>query len=206
MPRRATRSNKIPWSEEKAIFRRNRGILSTSKALSLGIHPRTLYQMRDAGAIQRLGRGVYCLSDKSLDNFDLVSAALNVPNGVICLISSLSFHELTTEIPHEIYVAVERGWKPQVKGLPIRIFMYNRAVFRSGIETHELDGVKVRIYNKEKTIADCFKFRNKIGMDVTMEALKLYLKGRRRNVDALLQHARANRVERVIRPYLESLM
>ena len=206
MSRRATHSNKTPWAHEEAIFRRNHGILSTQKALSLGIHPRTLYRMRDAGAIQRLGRGVFCLAEKSLDNFDLVSAALNIPNGVICLISSLSFHELTTEIPHEIYVAVERGWKPLVKDLPIRIFMYNRAAFRSGIEIHKLDDVKVRIYSREKTIADCFKFRNKIGMDVTMEALKLYLKRRPRNVEVLLQHARTNRVERVIRPYLESLM
>jgi hypothetical protein len=84
--------------------------------------------------------------------------------------------------------------------------MYGAAAFSSGIETHKLDGVKVRIYSQEKTIADCFKFRNKIGMDVTMEALKLYLKGRPRKVDVLLQYARENRVERVIHPYLVSLM
>jgi predicted transcriptional regulator of viral defense system len=126
---------------------------------------------------------------------------------VICLISALAFHEITTQIPHVIYLAVERGSRPpQIKQPPLRVFRFPRATFSAGIETRKTDGVTVRVYNPEKTLADCFKYRNKLGLDTALEALKLYRERRRVKIKELLRFARVCRVEKVMRPYLEALL
>ena len=192
----------------RRIFRNRGGILKTGEALSAGIHPRTLYEMHRTGILEKLARGLYRLADiPPLGNPDLVSVSLKVPSGVICLISALSYHEITTQIPHEIYVALERGTEPPRLGHPpLRIFWFSGQAFNLGIQNDKIDGVSVRIYNPEKTIADCFKYRNKIGLDTAIEALKLYREKKRFNAGELLRFARACRVEKIIRPYLEALM
>lgn len=190
------------------VFRRYGGLLKTTDALQAGIHPRTLYAMRDAGFLEQLSRGLYRLAEMPvLGSPDLVSVALKVPGGVICLISALSFHEITTQIPHEVYVALERGARaPRLDYPPLRVFRFTGKAFTEGVEDHEIDGVSARIYSPEKTLADCFKYRNKIGLDTALEALRLYRQRKPIKVEALIEFARICRVEKVMRPYLEAVL
>ncbi len=188
------------------IFRRHGGTLLTSEILRLGVHPRTLYHLRESGKITQLSRGVYRLADlPPLENSDLATMAKRVPAGVVCLISALSFHEITNEIPHEVYLAIPTGKeKPKINFPPARVFHFSPETYSPGIEEHILDEVKIKIYSKEKTIADCFKFRNRIGLDVALEALRQCVsKGCSRK--KILDFARICRVEHVIRPYIESI-
>ena len=201
-------SNDKAMEAAKRVFHRHGGVLRTSEAIRLGIHPRTLYAMRDGGILEWLSRGLYRLADlPPLGNPDLVAVALKVPRGVICLISALAYHELTTQIPHEVYLALPRGGEPpRLEYPPVRVFWFTGEAFTAGIDTHPLDGVPTRIYSAEKTLADCFKYRNKIGLDTAVEALRLYRRQRRIKVDELMRFARICRVEKVMRPYLEALL
>jgi len=195
-------------SQNSAIqtFRDHGGVLRTSEILRLGVHPRTLYQLRDSSQITELSRGVYRLTELSpLENSDLITVTKRVPTGVICLISALSFHNITNEIPHEVYLALPTGKeKPTLDFPPTRVFHFSSETYSAGIEEHIVGEDLVKIYSREKTIADCFKFRNRIGMDVTVEALRMCLNhgGSRKKV---LEFARICRVENVIRPYLEAI-
>ena len=184
------------------------GVFRTGEVIKAGVHPRTLYTLRDQGVIKRLGRGMYRFADMpSLGNPDLATVAMKVPKGVICLISALSYHELTTEIPHEIYLALLRGAEPpRLDYPPLRIFWFSGPAFTEGIERHDLDGIPVRVYNPEKTLADCFKYRNKIGLDVVLDALKFYRQRKRFRADDLMRYSRICRVEKVMRPYLEAIL
>ena len=190
------------------IFHDHNGILRTQQAIRLGIAPRTLYKMRDAAMILRESRGIYRLADMELSLYtDLVQVALRIPKGVICLISALSFHELTTQIPHQVYVAIPSyAEKPRLEYPPLRLFWLSQKAYSAGMESHELDGIPVKIYGIEKTVADCFKFRNKIGSDVALEALRDYRKREGFNIGTLLHYARIDRVERIIKPYLEAII
>ena len=196
------------FDKAAAIFKKHGGILRTVQALCAGIHPGTLYAMRDFGALEVVSRGVYRLADSSpLGNPDLVTVATRVPGGVICLISALAFHELTTQIPHEVHVALPRGAEePRVDHPPIKTYRFTGEAFTEGMETHELDGVSVRIYNPEKTLADCFKFRNKIGLDTAVEAVRFYRERRSIKVDDLMRYAVICRVKKIIRPYIEAIL
>jgi predicted transcriptional regulator of viral defense system len=196
------------YEKAERIFSEKGGILKASDAIHEGIHPRTLYEMRDKGIIEVLSRGLYRLVDlRPLDNQDLVIAALRIPNGVVCLISALAFHDITTQVPHEVYMAVDRVSRPpQVDYPPVRVFRFTGKAFKSGVESHKTGGVQVRIYSPEKTIADCFKYRNKIGLDTAIEALRLYRERKRFKVDDLIRFAGVCRVEKVIRPYVEALL
>jgi len=202
------KSDQNTFEKAKRIFRNRGGMLKTGEALSAGIHPRTLYEMQRSGILEQLTRGLYRLTDlPPLGNPDLVSVSLKIPNGVICLISALAYHEITTQVPHEVYVALERGTEPpRLDHPPVRIFWFSGQAFTTGIQTYKIDGVPVRIYSPEKTIADCFKYRNKIGLDTAIEALKLYREKKHFKADDLVKFARACRVEKIIRPYLEALL
>lgn len=191
-----------------AIFRNQGGIMRTAEALRAGIHPGTLYAMRDSGMLEVVSRGVYRLSSSPpLGNPDLVTVATRIPAGVICLISALAFHEITTQIPHEVHVALPRGAEePRLDHPPIRTYRFTGKAFTEGVEIHKLDGVRVKIYSPEKTLADCFKFRNKIGLDTAVEALRLYRERRSIKVDDLMLYAEICRVKKIIRPYLEALL
>ena len=198
----------MPFEKEKRAFSRSGGLLRTGAALRAGIHPRTLYDMRDEGVVEELSRGLYRLADlPPLSSPDLVTVALKIPTGVICLISALAYHEITTQIPHEVQIALSRGTEPpRLKHPPLRMFWFTGRSFTDGIETHKVDGIRLRVYSPEKTLADCFKYRNKLGLDTVLEALRLYGSRKRPNVDDLMKFARVCRVEKVMRPYLEALL
>lgn len=190
------------------IFKRRGGILRTAQALRAGIHPETLYAMRDSGALEVVSRGVYRLANSPpLGNPDLVTVGTRIPGGVICLISALAFYELTTQIPHAVHVALPRGAEePRLDHPPIKTFRFTGEAFTEGVEAHELDGVSVRIYSPEKTLADCFKFRNQVGLDTAMEAVRFYRERRIIKVDDLMRYAGICRVKKIIRPYLEAIL
>ena len=194
--------------EAKHIFVKHGGILRTSEAIKHGIHPRTLYYMRDHNHLDVLCRGTYRLSDlEPITNMDLITVAAKVESGVICLISALSYHEITTEIPHEIYMAISRQtFYPKLKHPPIRFFRFSENAFSAGIEIHVMNGVNVKIYSAEKTIADCFKYRNKLGLDVVLEALKLWRKNKNARIDKLMEYANICRVHNIIKPYVEAIL
>ncbi len=194
--------------EAKSLFRRHKGVLRTSRALKLGIHPRTLYRLRDSGHIVHVSRGVYRLADQpDPDKPDLVVVAARVPQAVVCLISALFFHELTTQVPHEVQIALPRGTRrPRLDHPPLRVFRLTGRAYQEGIETHTIGGVHVRVYSPAKTVADCFKFRNKLGLDVALEALRDYRRKYRAGMDELWRFAKICRVDKVIRPYLEAIV
>jgi predicted transcriptional regulator of viral defense system len=194
--------------EAVALFREHGGMLRTSEVLRLGISPRTLYALRDAGVLEPLARGLFRLADlPPLSNPDLVIVAHKIPQGVVCLVSALAFYELTTQIPHAVDLALESGsTRPQLTFPPIRVFWFSGAAWSQGVEQHELDGTTVRIYGPAKSVADAFKFRRRLGIDLAIEALKAYRTRPDFNVNKLLHHARICRVEQVLSPYLEALL
>jgi predicted transcriptional regulator of viral defense system len=191
-----------------AVFKKRGGILRTAQAIRAGIHPVTLYAMRDSGTLEVISRGVYRLaSGTPLGNPDLVAAATRIPNGVVCLISALAFHQLTTQMAHEVHVALPPGAEqPRLDYPPVKAYRFSEKAYAEGVEIHKVDSVSVRIYSPEKTLADCFKFRNKIGLDTAVEAVRLYCERRRVKVDALMYYAEICRVKKIIRPYLEALL
>jgi predicted transcriptional regulator of viral defense system len=193
----------------RKVFREQGGMLRTSKALRLGIHPRSLYALRDSGEILPVGRGLYRLAKApALTNPDWITVGLRIPRAVICLISALAHHELTTQVPHYVDISLpSHAQVPKVNGVPVRVFWFPAPAFEAGVETVTVDRVPIKIYSPEKTIADCFKYRNKIGIDVAIEALRTY-RGRVRRVPVseLMEYARICRVERVMRPYVEAVL
>jgi predicted transcriptional regulator of viral defense system len=199
-----------PDAIQKALksFEKRGGMLRMAEAVRLGIHRNTLYRMVEENLVERISRGLYRLADaEPLGNPDLVTVAAKVPDGVICLISALAFHNLTTQIPHEVYLAIARNSEPpRIDYPPIRTFRFSGKAFTEGIERPLVDGIRVPIYCREKTIADCFKFRNQIGLDTALEAIKFYKDQPQRNVGSLLDYASVCRVSKIIRPYLEALL
>lgn len=196
------------YAQYKKVFEENNGILRASTAIELGVPQHVIYKMVETGELVREAQGIYRLSESEpLGNPDLVQISLRVPRAVICLISALYFHELTTEIPHQVHIALPRDVKrPKIEYPPLKAFHFSEASYKAGVEDHILDGVPIKIYSKEKTIADCFKFREKIGANIALEALKDYLKNSGSNIQLVMQYAKVNRVEKVMRPYLESLI
>jgi predicted transcriptional regulator of viral defense system len=186
---------------------RKMGIVRPRDLKALGIAQGYLWRIHRRGLLERVGRGLYAAKDGSAtENHSLVEAAKRVPHAVVCLISALSFHELTTQIPHEVWLAIgpkARGPKPN--GLSLHIVRFSGKAMTSGIEEHRIEGVTVQIYNPAKTVADCFKYRNKIGLDVAIEALRDCRRRRRATVDDLWRYAKVCRVANVMRPYLEVL-
>ena len=189
------------------LFRSRGGIMRMSEALAAGVSRSALYAMRDAGVLEVLSRGVYRLASMPpLESPDLAVVAARVPNGVVCLISALAHHGLTTQVPHAVDLAIAYGSeRPRIDYPPVNIYWFKGKAFSEGIETPEIDGREVRVYSAEKSIADAFKYRNKIGLDVALEALKNWRERRGAVFERLLEQARNCRVERVIKPYLEAI-
>ena len=189
-----------------AIFRKHGGQLRMSEAIAHGITRYMLYSLRDKGTIEQVSRGIYRLVElPPISNPDLVTVSLRFPNAVICLISALSYHNITTQIPHVVSVAVPRESRtPSLEYPPVQAHRFSNEAYNSGIENHSIDGVPIKIYTPEKTLADCFKFRNKIGMDVVIEALKLYRSRQQFNLEKLLSYAEVCRVKNIMTPYLEA--
>jgi predicted transcriptional regulator of viral defense system len=170
--------------------------------------PRTyLSRLCTAGKLQRIARGLYMLPGSSVtEHHSLAEVCKRVPNGVICLLSALRFHELTTQAPFEVWLAIgEKAWRPRLAYPPLRIVHLSKATLGSGVEEHQIESVTVHVYSPAKTVADCFKYRNKIGLDVAIEALKECWRTRRCTMDDLWHYAEICRVRNVMRPYLESV-
>jgi predicted transcriptional regulator of viral defense system len=201
-------NSKGPREQAVSIFLESGGTLRMSEALRKGISRHTLYSLVDEGTIERLSRGLYRLTSLGpVADPDLVTVAERIPDGVICLISALAFHQLTTQIPHAVWVAIPRGnWEPQLDWPPIRVMEFGKHAHEAGIESHELDGTTVNVYSREKTLADCFKYRNKIGPDVALEALATYLRADDTDLNAVFRYARVCRVVNVMRPYLDGML
>jgi predicted transcriptional regulator of viral defense system len=193
----------MPRAED--IFTRHGGTLRMSEALRLGLTRRELYGLRDRGLIECVSRGVYRLTALPLiSRPDLVTVGLRCPGAVVCLTSALAFHELTTQVPHAVSIAIPRPARaPTIDFPPVDVHRFSSAAYESGIETHIIDRVPVKVYSPAKTLADCFKFRNRVGMDVVLEALKLLGARDDAKVGELLRFAAVCRVEKVMRPYLE---
>ncbi|NCD32493.1 MAG: transcriptional regulator [Spartobacteria bacterium] len=189
------------------LFRKHGGVMRTREALAHGVHAATLYKMRDTGELEELSRGVYGLPERTItENEDLITVALRIPRAHICLISALAFHELTTQIPRSVYCALPRNvHRPRIDYPPMRFFRFSDASYAAGIESHIMNGTTVYVYSAEKTLVDCFKFRNQIGMDTVIEALRFYGERKRVQIDDLMTHARTCRVENIIKPYLEAM-
>lgn len=186
---------------------RKKGVLRARDLARQGIHPQTVSRLVQQGELTRAGRGRYLLSkSEPSENIGLALAAAAAPQAVICLLSALRFHNLGTQAPHEVWIAIERlNTRPRIDYPSVRVTRFSGKAFTSGIERHEIDGIRVKIYSAAKTVADCFKFRNKIGLDVALEALREGLMNKRFTRDELWTAAKACRVTTVIRPYLEVL-
>jgi len=203
-----THLNSKKFEEAREIFRSHGGILRTSDALEHGIHRRTLYGLRDSGELESLSRGLYRMVDMpELSDPDLVTIAHRIPDGVVCLISALHFHQITTQIPHVVSVAIKRGKeKPRVQYPPNRIYTFSGDAFSDGIDTHVIDAATVRVYSPEKTLADIFKFRDKVGSDTLREAMDMYKRQMKPKPRDLLKYAKVCRVEKHMLPYLEATL
>lgn len=189
-------------------FRKAGGILTMSEAIALGMHRRELYALRDQGDLEVVGRGLYRLvemPDPSLPDF--IPVAKKIPRGVICLISALAFHEITTQIPHFVYVALpSKSHKPSILYPPMRYFWYTEKLLTMGVQEHTLEGFTFKIFDVEKTLIDCVKFRNKIGMDVVLEALKMSWQSRKTNLDKLFEYAKLFHVEKILKLIMETIV
>jgi predicted transcriptional regulator of viral defense system len=179
-------------------------VFKASEAVAAGVPRHAVYSLWHRGELVRVGRGLFALDGPDMgSNATLAEAAAQVPHGVVCLLSALVFHGLTSQAPHEVWLAIpEKAWKPRVDTLPLRFVRFSGAAYHAGIEEHGVGRSVVRVYGPAKTVADCFKYRNKIGLDVALEALQDYWH-RRGSLDELLQYARICRVANVMRPYLE---
>jgi len=189
-------------------FRQHGGVLRTGQALMQGIHPAALYSLVESGQLTRLARGLYRLADApEFSNPDLAVVAAKAPDAVVCLISALSFHGITTQVPRAVYLAVPRGRYAglRLRTPPVKIYRFDAATFDQGIETHRIDGETVRIYSVARTLVDCFKYRNKLGLDIAIEALRFARQRKRIRNQEILHFAHLLRQVRVMSPYLESV-
>jgi predicted transcriptional regulator of viral defense system len=206
------------------LFKLHGGWLRHSDLVAAGHHPRWLMRLEAANVISRVRRGLYRIAPpRAHTNQSLVDACKAVPGGVICLLSALSFHDLTDANPPDVYLAVGRGtWRPRVAYPPIRFFRFTNKQLNAGVfDTHagfktprRVQGRRetrpaagpIRVFDREKTLCDCFRHRHVVGQDTLTAALRKYLERRDRDIDGLLRMSRACRVEKRIRPYLEALL
>ena len=181
--------------------------IRTSDALKVGVQARDLASFVSKGILEKVSRGLYKLADSpAVSDIDLATVAARIPNGIISLVSALVFHELSTQIPRQVHVALKAGSeKPRLAYPPTKFFWFSGKAYSDGIETHTVDGIPINVYSIEKSLADCFKFRNKIGIDVAVEALRAWAPKNRKKWDKLLHFAKICRVEKIVRQYLEAM-
>ena len=186
---------------------RNAGILRPRDLDRHGLARKHLSRLVDRGELNRVARGLYVPADaEATENQTLVEVCKRVPKGVVCLLSALQFHGLTTQMPFEVWIAIDRtARRPKEPRLPIRVVRFSGIALKTGVESHQIAGSAVRVYNVPKTVADCFKYRNKIGLDVAIEVLRDCLRKRKASVDDIWKAAKVCRVANVMRPYLEAL-
>jgi predicted transcriptional regulator of viral defense system len=183
-----------------------RGIVTSADIRKLGFSPKQLCYMKAKGILRRISRGVYTLSGHVTANETFTEIALKIPHGVICLFSALQYHELTTQMPYESWVAIEKNsYYPRSLKPSVKIIQLTGKIFSSGIETHTDNGVSIKVYCPAKTVVDCFRFRNKIGIDIAIEAMRDVLSQKKAAYDEIWEYARICRMTKVMRPYLEAI-
>ncbi len=185
-----------------------KGIMKACELIELGISREYLRKLTFQGILKKVNRGLYQIPDSDITAFhSFAEVSARIPHGVICLLSALKFHNITTQMPFEVWLAItEKTRIPSVPNLPIRIFRFSSSVYMEGIEEEIIEGVPVRVYSLAKTVADCFKYRNKIGLDIAIEALRESLRSKRITVDELWHYAKICRVTNVMRPYIEAMI
>jgi len=183
-------------------------VISASDAAALGIYRGWLPRLATAGYLERAARGLYRLADGDLtEHHTLALVSAIVPSAVVCLLSALQYHEIGVQAPLDVWIALQRGaWRPRPSYPPLAVVYLSGPSFSSGIEWHNIEGREVRVYSVAKTVADCFRFRNKIGLDVALEALADAWRQRRLSLAELNQYATADGVQRVMQPYIEALI
>ncbi len=183
------------------------GIVRPRDIEAIGLPREYLVRLHRQGKLDRPGRGIYTLPDANVtERHSYAEVAKRVPEAVICLLSALTFHEITTQSPASVWIALGKGARsPALTSPSLRIVRLSGPSLTEGIENHQVDGVPVRVYSAAKTVADCFKFRNKIGLDIAIEALKDSLRQKKANVNEIYRYAKVCRVSNVIRPYMEAL-
>lgn len=198
-----------PYSQRQIAHAllRARGIARLVELRNAGVTAATVSRMERDGEVLRLARGLYQLSDAPLDtNHSLAEAAKRVSKGVVCLVSALAFHGLTDQFPRQVWLAIGRkDWAPKSDSPPIRIVRFTGNLLTEGVETHVVEGVSVRVFGVAKTIADCFRYRNKIGLSVAIEGLQEALRQRKATAGEIARQGERGGVSTVIRPYLEAL-
>ncbi len=185
---------------------RRLGIVRPTELEARGIPRARLYRLEERGQVERRARGLYVASPHpTTADHTLAQVAKRVPRGVICLLTALRFHELTTQAPAEVWIALpEKARRPTLDAVRLRVTRFSGAALTEGIETHRIEGVEVRVYSASKTVADCFKYRNKVGIDVAVEALRDFTHSHRGGATELARFARICRVSRVMQPYLDA--
>jgi predicted transcriptional regulator of viral defense system len=196
-------------NQDKALkaFRDRGGTLRTRDLMALGVHTDALYALRQEGRIIELGRGLYRLTDAGeAEHPDLALIAARAPTAAVCLISALSYHGITTQIPSAVSLAVPRGSYHRIKmSIPVIVYRFDPKTFLEGLETHRIGGMPLKIYGVARTVVDCFKFRNKVGLDIALEALRLARQRKKLQNRELLHYARLLRVEKPMTPYLQAI-
>ena len=197
----------LPRDKILKLARRRQGVTAREIAAA-GLHRQVLTRLVEAHQLERVVRGVYRIPDQPFtEHHGLALVSSSIPHGVICLLSALQFHQLGTQLPSEVWIAIDRrARRPALKYPPLRVLRFSGAALSKGIETHRIEGQTVRVYNITKTLADCFKYRHKIGIDVVLEALREAWRSRRFTMEELDRYAAICRVQRVMRPYLEALL
>lgn len=195
------RARVLQLARKKRLFR-------LSEAAAAGVHPEYVRRLTRQGQLIRIGHGLYALPAlEPTEHHTLAEVAKRVPKGIVCLLTALRFHGLGTQNPRDIWLAVDRrSGVPRVDFAPIRIIRMSGAALTEGIEVHDVEGVKVRVTSAARTVVDCFKFRNRIGIDVAVEALKDYRRLRKGTTDELWRQAQRLRLAKVMRPYWDSLV
>ena len=190
------------------VFKKHNGFARTKNILSAGIHSRDIKRARDAGQIIRVKRGLYRLTNIPLISHQgFIDLAYVVPEGVICLLSALSYYELTTFNPSIISMAICRGSRrPKIEYPPVEFYYFSKKQFEAGINKIKIKGHEIRIYNPEKTICDCFRYRNKLGLDIAKEGLSEYLRRKDRNLEKLLEYAEICRIKPLLQTWLNAIM
>lgn len=186
---------------------RNKGVFRLAEARALGLHPEQVRRLTQQGELTRLGRGLYApASAAPTEHHTLAEVAKRVPRGIVCLLTALRFHGIGTQHPREVWLAVDRrAGVPRIDVVPVRVVRLSGAVLTTGIDEHEVEGVAVRVTSPARTVVDCFRFRNKIGVDVAVEALKDYRRLRKGTADELWRQADQLRMTRVMRPYWDAI-
>lgn len=195
-------------SDDILELARHRRVLRAADVRQQGWSPQLLLSLQQAGKLHRVARGLYCLPDAEVTEHQAAQEVCQrAPKAVLCLLSALQFHEVGTQLPHELWIALPEGTKaPALSHPTLRITRLRGAAYSEGIETVTEHGAPIRVYSAAKTVTDCFKFRNKIGLDVALEALKDAWRKRKITMDDIHHFAKINRVEKVMRPYLEAVV